>query len=123
MLEKLVEDEYSSLLRKFVNYGQTSFITLAPGVVVAVTPVAAAEAALLLWLLQLLRLPCCCSCSNCRGCCREAENAVHVVDDATVCVAVAIVVAAAVVLLWELHVPWFFQLLLKLKFIELLELF
>jgi hypothetical protein len=30
-LEKHARDKHSSLLRKFVNYGQKSFITLAPG--------------------------------------------------------------------------------------------
>jgi hypothetical protein len=28
---KLAQEKYSSLLQKFVNYGQKSFITLAPG--------------------------------------------------------------------------------------------
>jgi hypothetical protein len=31
MLEELVGDEHSGLLQKLVNYGQKSFITLAPG--------------------------------------------------------------------------------------------
>jgi hypothetical protein len=31
MLEKFVRDKHPSLLRKCVNYGQKSFITLAPG--------------------------------------------------------------------------------------------
>jgi hypothetical protein len=31
MLEKLARDKHSGLLQKFVNYGQKSFITLAPG--------------------------------------------------------------------------------------------
>jgi hypothetical protein len=30
MLEKLARDTHSSLLRKFVNYGQKSFITFGP---------------------------------------------------------------------------------------------
>jgi hypothetical protein len=30
-LEKLAKDKYSSLLRKFVNYGQKSSLTLSPG--------------------------------------------------------------------------------------------
>jgi hypothetical protein len=32
LLEKLAKDKHSSLLRKFVNYGQKGFITLGPGV-------------------------------------------------------------------------------------------
>ncbi len=31
MLEKLVGDKHSSLLRKFVNFGQKGFIILTPG--------------------------------------------------------------------------------------------
>jgi len=30
-MEKLTNDKHSSLLRKSVNYGQKSFITLGPG--------------------------------------------------------------------------------------------
>ena len=37
-LERLVMDKHSSLLRKLVNYGEKSFITLAPSLTFEVSP-------------------------------------------------------------------------------------